>query len=97
MTADVVAAVGMARVVAAMVTGAVPVLEAKKSHRSQPGGAEGECEGVNVHGGEGPVGRGMVEIYCRDRLYTRMPYRLTSYARFIASTSSSGAVATPGV
>jgi hypothetical protein len=48
---------GMAGMMAAaVVTGRVPVLEAEQSHRSQPGGAEGKCEGVNVHGGDDPVG-----------------------------------------
>jgi hypothetical protein len=42
--------------VTAVVTSSMPVLKPKESHRRQPGGAEGECEGVKVHGGDDPVG-----------------------------------------
>ena len=61
MTGGMVTA-GVSGVMAAVVTGGMPVLQAKKSHRSQPGGAEGECEGVNVHGGDDPVGRGWLKF-----------------------------------
>jgi hypothetical protein len=70
-SAGAASATDVGRVVSlAGATRSVPVMEAEHGHRSQPGSAEGECEGVGVHGRDVP---GEEEVYAKAIAVTGFP------------------------